>query len=1005
MVKFLINRPIGVLMSFFALILIGLYAATLIPVSLLPDIDIPEITVRVSYPSKSAAELEQSVVSSLRMQLLQVNGIDDVESETRDAESIIRMKFDYGVDIDMAFVEVNEKVDMAMADLPREVARPRVIKASATDLPVFNININYKQSQPDEQQMLDLSLLVSNVIRKRVEQLPDVALADITGTLSPEICITPNLGKMRSLGITHEQIATAINQNMIQMSNIRYREGQLVYDVQMEQKINQPTDINKIPIAAAGRIFRLDELATTTLRATTMRGCYMYNNKQSLCVPVIKSSNARMSDLKEEITKLIEQLRNEYPELDFNLSNDQTLILDLTIDNLRSSLIAGIILAISVMFLFIGDYRSPVLMGITIPVSLVVGMVFFKSVGLSLNIVSLSGMILGVGMMIDNAIVVIDNITQWRVRGSQLEEAVIKGTNEIILPLLSSMLTTCAVFIPLIFFSGIAGAMFFDQAVAITIGLAVSFMVSITLLPTLYYLLQRKNKESWHNREAIIPIEQPYEAGHRFVFGHLKTFIAITFILLIIPFWVFNKMGKSQMPELTRNQIVVNVSWGNNISLNENTLRCKQLMTDIGNKVDESALYIGRQSLILSKNLDIDEGDASIYLSTKQVDANTLQGIVKEWAQSNYPNSMVSFKFPESAFDRIFPAPDANLVVNVASTQGSMLPSQEQVNRVIELIRDEFPTLQVASIPTSAQIHVMMNTSNMLINKIEASSILSTLQTALSTNNIGSLAYEQQVLPIIYSDSVSSIESIINSQHISTPDSAEVPLRTLVSIGSNTSFRSIFGNSSNTYIPIYVNGDEKKIKQLHQRLSSYDVSTSTVGLSYSGEFFNSRKQTSELVVVLIVSVLLLYFILAAQFESIGQPIIVLLELPIDIGLALLLLWAFGGTLNLMSLIGIVVMGGIIVNDSILKIDSINRLHRGGMPLEAAIAEGGKRRLKSIVMTSLTTILALFPILIGHDIGSELQQPMAITLIAGMFVGTLVSLYVVPLIYWVVYRKK
>jgi multidrug efflux pump subunit AcrB len=268
-----------------------------------------------------------------------------------------------------------------------------------------------------------------------------------------------------------------------------------------------------------------------------------------------------MSDLKKASHALIEQFKTDYPELSISLSHDQTKILDYSITNLRNSLIAGVILAISVMFLFLGDFRNPVLMGITIPVSLIVGMMFFHLTNLSVNIVSLSGLILGVGMMIDNSIVVIDNITQWRARGIALHDAVVDGTNEVIRPLLSSMLTTIAVFVPLVFLSGISGAMFRDQALAVSIGLGVSFWVSITLLPTIYYRLNINKANSWRPKSGLIPLEHSYKKGFNLVFNNRKLFLLIALIIIALTPTLFLSIEKRQMPELTRIETVANISW------------------------------------------------------------------------------------------------------------------------------------------------------------------------------------------------------------------------------------------------------------------------------------------------------------------------------------------------------------------------------------------------------------------------------------------------------------
>lgn len=1006
MVKFLIHRPTGVIMAFIALIIMGIYATVLLPISLLPDIKIPEITIRVSNPGMPAAEMEQSITQVIRMQLVQISGIKDLESESRDGESTITLGFDYGKDIDLLFMEVNEKVDLAMAGLPREIPRPRVIKASATDLPVFNINIAYNNtSKTDKTDQLELSQLVEKVIRKRFEQLPNVALADITGTLSPQILITPSKAKMAALGVTDQQIELAIMQSMVGHGSIRYREGQLVFDVIIEQKITHPSDIADIPIKSGERIFKIGELATVQMQPARVQGIYQFNGQPAICMPIIKSANARMGDLKKDVTELVNILEKEYPQLNFTISNDQTHVLSFAISNLKNSLIVGIILAISVLFLFLGDYRSPLLMGVTIPTSLIISMIVFYLVGISLNIVSLSGLILGVGMMVDNSIIVIDSITLWRARGNELETSVIKATNEMITPLLSSMLTTCAVFIPLIFLSGIAGAMFFDQAIAIVSGLGVSFMVSITLIPTLYYRIHLKKAHNWQQRKAIIPLEENYKKSYNYVFRNWKKVALFTLLLLVAFPFMFIHMEKSQMPELTRNEVVVNLSWGGNISLEENTKRCTRILNHTKNQIAQSAFYLGRQQLLLTRGMDMNESDASLYFTMDQgVELEQFKKDIDTYISQQYPGTALAFSYPESAFERIFPAGEAGLTVKVSSGESGILPTVALTDSLAKSITTDFPDVHIEQVPTQSQLFLEFDNHAITLYNTSVNAIQRNLQVAFQSSNIGVLAFEQQVIPIVFGDSIQSIDKVLGETFVKTQKEIDIPIRNLVNQKSETVYRSIHGDNANTYIPLKIYGPTRSLEQIHNQLKTQRAQSS-YSLSFTGEIFRSKALIWELFGVLLMSVLLLYFILAAQFESVFQPLIILFELPVDIGLALMVLWIFGGSINLMSMIGLIVMGGVVVNDSILKIDAINRLRKQGVNLHDAITEGGDRRLKSIVTTSLTTILALVPILFGSDLGSELQRPMAITLIAGMIIGILVSLYIVPLIYWVAYRKK
>ncbi|MEM6805206.1 MAG: efflux RND transporter permease subunit, partial [Bacteroidota bacterium] len=473
MVKFLIHRPIAVLVTALALSILGIMLAYQLPVSLMPDIEIPEITVQVNGKNLSSKELESSVVGALRRELLQVPYLQDIESRSRDGIGILKLRFEYGASIDYAFLDVNEQIDAAMARLPRDIERPNVIKASATDLPVFFLNVSYKavlDSLISEDRYLELSEFSEEIIRKRLEQLGEVALVDITGTQYPEIQIEPDLELLQHLGIKEVQLRQLLEEHNVDLGNLIVREGKYQYNVRFSSFLKSASDIAGLYLKVNDRVLQLKELAEVRLLPQKRGGAYFSNGKQAIGLAIIKQADARIADLEEKVKFLVEVFEKDYPELEFSLSQDQTKLLNYSIRNLGQSLLIGSLLAFVILFLFLRNARSPWLIGISIPFSLFLSLLFFYFLKISINIISLSGLILGIGLMIDNAIIVIDNISQYIGRGLSRDEACVKGTNEVIRPLVSSTLTTSAVFFPLIFLSGISGALFWDQALAVSIG-------------------------------------------------------------------------------------------------------------------------------------------------------------------------------------------------------------------------------------------------------------------------------------------------------------------------------------------------------------------------------------------------------------------------------------------------------------------------------------------------------------------------------------------------------
>ena len=446
MIRFLLQRPIAVLMAFTACFIVGLVTYFTIPVSLLPDIAIPEITVQISGQNTSARELENTVVKPVRLQLMQVAGLRDIHSETRDGAGIIRLSFDFGTNTDLAFIEVNEKIDAAMNYLPREVERPRVVKASATDIPVFCLNLTLKTIENDEA-FLDLCQFAETVIKRRIEQLPEVAMVDITGILGRQLQIVPDMKLLDMADITLNDLESALSANNIEPGSMTVRDGYYEYNIKFSTLLRTPEDVQNIYIRKNDRIFQIKDLAKVAVVPEKETGLSLANGERAVTLAVIKQADENMDNMKEALAEVTDYFKSIYPDIEFTITRNQTELLDYTISNLKQNLSLGFLFICIVAILFLGDVKSPAVIGLSMVVSIIISFLFFYLFNMSLNIISLSGLILALGMMIDSSIIVTENIAQYRAKGDNLEEACIKGTTEVITPMLSSTFTTIAVFV------------------------------------------------------------------------------------------------------------------------------------------------------------------------------------------------------------------------------------------------------------------------------------------------------------------------------------------------------------------------------------------------------------------------------------------------------------------------------------------------------------------------------------------------------------------------------
>ena len=1019
MVKFLLKRPIAVLMAFTACFIVGLVTYFTLPVSLLPDIAIPQITVQVSGENSSARELENTVVAPVRRQLLQVGGLREIKSETRDGAGIIRMEFDFGVNTDLAFIEVNEKIDAAMNSLPKEAERPKAIKASATDIPVLYLNMTLKEAKPyevaDEQQFLNLCELAENVVKRRIEQLPEVAMADITGVPGRILQIVPDQEKLSITGITIQDIENALSANNVEPGSMLVRDGYYEYNIRIATLLRTPEDVENIHIRKGERLMQLKDLCKVAVVSQKEQGLSMARGKRAVTLAIIKQSDENMDVMKEKLKETTDYFTHLYPDIEFEVCRNQTELLDYTISNLQDNFTIGFLLIFIVAIFFLGDVRSPIVIGLSMSVSVVITFFLFYFFKVSFNVISLSGLILAVGMMIDNSIIVTENISQYREKGYSLKRACAAGTTEVITPMLSSSLTTIAVFVPLIFMSGIAGAIFMDQAFSITAGLLVSYITGIMLLPVLYLLfysigIRGKGFLSKRFDNALKNdwLERAYNGGMDWVFNHKKLSMGMTLATLPLCVFFFFYLEKARMPEIEQNELVMRIEWNENIHVDENRTRVNGLMKLVEDQVKEHTAYVGMQDYILNGGSELSATEAELYFKTElPAGIPPLQEALTKEVKAKYPLAVLTFSPPETIFEKLFVTGEADIVAQLHAENRTQAPDPDKLQQMEkEIILRSGHTSE--GIAFRNQMNLVVDREKLLLYNVPYNELTRVLRTAFKENQVSVLRSYQQYLPIGIAGEERSINDVLNETLVQTsPDKqgevSHIPLSALVKLVPSEDLKSITAGKNGEYIPMsfYNVKDAPKlmadVKQTLQEKDGWEV-------DFSGSFFSNEKMISELTVILFISILLMYFILCSQFESFLQPLIVLVEIPIDIAFALTSLWLFGHTLNLMSAIGIIVTCGIVVNDSILKLDSINELRKTGTPLMEAIHTAGVRRLRPIIMTSLTTIMAMVPLLFSSDMGSELQKPLAIAMIGSMLLGTLVSLFIIPLIYWFIYRK-
>lgn len=974
--------------------------------SLIPDVDIPYITVEAESSQMSAREMDESVIKTLRQQLMQVNGVEEITSESRDGAGSIRLAFSHGSNMDYVFVEVNEKVDRCMSSLPK-IDRPKVLKASATDIPAFYINLTPVSDSPEA--FSQMSRFARDVISKRLEQQEEVAMVDVSGYVDDQIMIIPDQKKLTQLGITPSQFEEIIKSSNINLGALTIHDGQYRYNVKFLSEVESRDDIANIWFRKNDRVLQIKDVASVKMQPAKKTGLVRSDGKRAICMAVIKQSDARMSDLRKSMDGMMEAFTRDYPQIEFTVTRDQTQLLEYSINNLVRNIVAGIILACLVIFLFMRDFRSPALVSLTMPVALIFSMAVFYVIGLSINIISLSGLLLGVGMMVDNTIILVDNITSRWQRGEPLKDAVVEGTKEVAGPMLSSVLTTCAVFIPLVFVSGIAGELFYDQAMAVTIVLLTSYVVTLTVIPVYYYWWYRR-LPSFRVNPLLerISFDEPLRRfedkvvvwfmDHRYAAWGIMA-ASIPGIICCFAF-----MSKERLPEMSYTETIMNIDWNEQISIDENESRVASLESLVGDDCLQVTSLVGMQRFILGHSGNPGTGEAAIYMNCRDVKTlENVKGALKERVMENYPSAVCGFEASGNIFDAVFSDSEAPLVARI---RPASLPRLDVGNLrgLLGKLRDALPEAGIEDVPVKTDALFIADPQKMALYGVGYSELSTMLRNSLNENNLFLIVQGVRSIPVITGDDARGLSEILSDKFI-VKDNVRIPVCELLKQTYAEDFKTLISGAEGNYYPVSLDVAASSIPSVIKTVRDVVRSDNGYEVSFAGSWFSNRKMVMELLLVLAVAVLLLYLILASQFESLIQPGIILLEILVDVFVSLLALWCLGVTINLMSMIGLVVISGIVINDSILKIDTVNRMRRAGVALRTAVVEASGRRMKAIIMTSLTTILAVSPFLNRGSMGDDLQYPMSLVIIVGMTVGTLVSLFVLPALYYSIYRKS
>lgn len=984
MSEYLIKRPIAVSMFFLALAILGVMSFFFMPVSLMPDVDVPSLRIETTYPEGNPLFIEQSILRPLRQSFQGMYGIDQIESIAGPGTGQINLTFLYGTDMKLAFIDANEKIDQSLALLPIDIVRPLVRRVLSTDIPIARLQV-----YSDHHTMLELSDLCTFVVRRRLEQIKGVSLVEQNGGVRRVYRLTPNPIKMAVHNVTEQHLIQAVNQSNAFVSQVKVREGIYEYDVAFDHLLANPDNLKDVPVKTpAGQIVPLWEFAEMEQSVSRPVGSHFFNDKQGIVFAVHKQSSANFNDVGNSLRDIVELLRDEHINVSFELTQDQSALLSDSMGQLSASLVLGTFLAVIILFAFSAEWKSPTLMGVIIPISLLIALSAMYLAGLSINIITLSGLILGIGILIDNGIIIIDNMTAKQQAGNNLSIAAVNGSAELAPALLSSTLTTLCVFIPLIGQAGLAGSFFKEQAIALSIVLFASLMVSFFLLPVLYHLI-RPSVTAIDSRFYTSILTSYKNSQHPNI---SKKVVSAFFLVAILGAWSWWQLEVQNLPDVRTNDIRLHIEWDEPLNLNENVSRVARLVGKSNCRTWEAD--IGKSDIMEDEFNVVQQ--ALIYLSfdnyrEKQQAISALQSELS----ARYPSALYTINRGKNPYDQLFGKEIPYLILKIRTANESMInPAQLGLDPEGQLVLGR-------GFQNQSGLQVHFETTKMAQFGLNEEQLINKIKTYFNDQQVSEINTLSQRIPVLIRGKEQLRKDELDKLTVNVSDSTGYPLSYFIRFQAQETPMYVTADATGVYQHV-----EAEKFQLQSTLDYfYDLALQHNWLiTKGGRVMQEQQNLKGLLWSLTLAIVLLYIILAAQFESFRIPFVILAEIPISTSGSLFLLYISGSSINISSLLGIIIMLGIVVNDSILKTDTINRNRKAGMKLNEAIREAGSLRLKPILMTSITTVLALTPLIFGGGIGSDVQKPLAIAVTGGLIVGTLCSIYLVPVIYKLLVKK-
>ncbi|MFC2140516.1 efflux RND transporter permease subunit [Candidatus Auribacterota bacterium] len=1035
--EFSVHRPVTINMIFLGIFLLGCIAWAKIPQELFPQIVFPQLSVVTRYSNAAPEEVETLVTKPIEESISTVKNIKGITSTSKEGMSMIINKFGWGTDMDFSALGMREKIDLIKQRLPKEADDPLVLKFNPFALPVMVLSLT------GDLPLEDLLRLAEKIFKDKIEKIDGVASVSLSGGRRRQILVEINQAQLEASKINIMSVTKAIKDSNLNYPGGTTKEKFFEYLVRTTGQFEKISDIGSEVVISLDKIKssrkdadknrdKFPELATPahlrkkerpfillkdvatiedTFEETTSYS--RYNGKANISMSIQKQATANTIKTAQNVLKQLAQIDEMLPaNVKYDIVYNQANFIIASIDGLKSDAVMGGVLAFLILFCFLKNLRNAAVVTLIIPVSVwtTFALMFFK--GVSINTMSLSGLALGLGMLVDNAVVVIENVSRHQTFNPDPKKAVINATEEIAGPIFSSTLTTVAVFLPLLFVVGIAGQLFKDLSFTVVFSLTASLFAAQTLIPTLAVVKKGKPNIEKKPREPKIPVLKTilkyYELTLRVVLEWKMTFLFSMILLFVFSIWLFTTLNMELMPKVDQGQFTIKIvlKRGTRVEVTNNlVLKIEEVVSHEGIVLNYSTQVSATKSKGASISLNplgTHQGQIMINLKKERevTTAQYMSELKDKINKLNLKGVQLQYIITGSSFDVGGGEGGGDVSIEV------MGPKLEKLKKLTATIETKLKSLDDVygvknSFPEpSPEARIQINKDRAALYGLSVKDIATACLTCIKgvvPTKFKKDGLETDIKVKLRKQDMSSMNSVRGIK-IFTSQGFSLPLEDFakVIVGKGPSEIKRSDQQRVIYISANYGGAAKNemIAEMENFIKNLKVEEG-YSASLGGETEEMRRSMISLILATVMAITLVYMIMASQFESLWQPFIIMFTVPLSIIGVALTLWVTNTPVSVVSLLGIIMLAGIVVNNGIVLIEYINDLRKEGVELKEAIVLAGKTRYRPIAMTTMTTLLGLFPLALGLGEGAELRSPMAKTILGGLAISTFLTLYVIP----------